>query len=162
MFLHKLLRPMTGRFSVFALTFASVFMLAGCGGGYLLQGKAVSGDFASVMFLPADDEMLASTGVGKARLTVYRDAGRPNQSLVATGISDGRGGVSISLDAFGAGWMQEQWLIEVVKPGFETIESIVTLPPAEQGMQMLIIMSPGQSLPPRGLDTLWDEAERYR
>jgi hypothetical protein len=137
-------------------------LLAGCAGGYALQGKVVEGDFAGVFFVDGDDEQLDEPGLGGARIEIYRDPDRPNRSLAATGRSDSRGEIDMTLDAFGAGWMDEQWLIEVIKPGFETVQQMVHLPSAGKKRRMLIMLSPGVSIQPEPREDLWEEYERYR
>jgi hypothetical protein len=143
-------------------TVAGLCMLGGCGDPYVLRGKAISGGYGSVLFVGPDDAQLAELGLAAVSISVYRDANRPNQSLFATGRSDGVGEINIPLKGFGVGWMEEQWLIEVMKPGYETLQSVVTLPPAKHDRRILIMLVPGLSVPPKQAEDLWGEYERYR
>ena len=143
-------------------TVAGLCMLGGCGEPYVLRGKAISGGYGSLLFVGPDDEQLGQPGLAAASISIYRDANRPNQSLFATGRSDGLGEISIPLKGFGVGWMEEQWLVEVTKPGYETLQSVVTLPPAKHDRRILITLIPGLSVPPKQAEDLWEEYERYR
>ena len=105
---------------------------------------------------------LEKEGVGDVSISVYRDATQLNQRLVATGRSDARGGIAIAIDEFGAGWMQEQWMIQAYRPGYEAIESLVTFPQAKENMRMLVILTEGWSPPPQEPEDLWEEYRKYR
>ncbi|MHC4414207.1 MAG: hypothetical protein ACYS0G_02865, partial [Planctomycetota bacterium] len=80
---------------------------------------------------------------------------------VAAGLSDLSGRFSIPLDAFGAGWMDEQWRISASKPGFRSADSVLRLAPKKANMQLLIILAPGFSEDPREED-LMEDYERFR
>jgi len=139
--------------------------LVGCGtlGSYALEGKVVPGGMGMIGFVDEDDEQLRESGVGQATINVYRDGGKPNQRLVATGRSDRTGWVEISLDAFGAGWMEERWLIEVTRVGYETSGALVELPGKREGKRLLVVLMPGVSLPAEGRrEDLWGEYERFK
>ena len=144
------------------LAMANLGILVGCGKPYVLQGKAISGGYGSIMFVPADDAQLTEPGVAYAGISIYRDANQLNQKLFATGRSDGLGEISIPLEGFGVGWMEEQWLIEVKKVGYETVQSVVTLPSAKQDLRILITLPPGIAIPAKQPEDLWEEYERYR
>jgi hypothetical protein len=146
-------------FALLALT-----QLVGCTGltTYTLSGRAVVGDFGEVVFVDPTDEELGGDPIGHAQISIHRDAGEMNQQLVAQGRTDGRGYFEIDLDAFGAGWMIEKWLIQVRKGGFLTVEQMVTFPSAYKDKRMLIVMTPGRSVEPRPNQDLWEEYERYR
>ncbi|MDY7108317.1 MAG: hypothetical protein SYC29_06735 [Planctomycetota bacterium] len=141
---------------------ACVCVLSGCGSPYTLRGKAIDGGYGSIAFVEADDAQLGEPGVAGARIAVYRDGDRPNQALFATGRTDGRGGISIPLEGFGVGWMEEQWLIEVTRQGYETVRSVVTLPSAKRDLRLLITLTPGLSTPGEKGEDLWEEYKRYR
>jgi hypothetical protein len=150
------------RLVCFLLTIVSMCFLAGCGGPYVIQGKAVEGAYSTLQFVTADDEQLAEAGVPFANISVYRDATRPNERLVTTGRSDGEGMIRIPVNEFGAGWMIEQWRIEVVRAGYETTQAVLTLPPAGEDRRLLIVLGPGVSVPPRKAEDLWEEYERFK
>jgi hypothetical protein len=136
--------------------------LAGCSTKYPITGRAVAGEFGAAMFVSADDELLELPGLAYAEIRIYRDPTKPNRQQVAAGRTGPRGEIDMMLTKFGAGWMIEQWAIQVVKPGYETVESLVTLPKKKDLKQLLIVMPRGVSIPPASQDSLWDEADRYR
>ena len=131
-------------------------------GGYVLQGKAIEGDYSTMTFVGVDDSQLGALPVAYANISVYRDAGEPNQRLVATGRTDGAGAIHIPINEFGTGWMEETWLIQVVKPGFETMEMPLSFPRDWRKHRLLVIMRAGMSTQPKSSNELWEEYERYR
>jgi hypothetical protein len=138
-------------------------VLAGCGETYTLRGRVVSGMSPYVSFVPADDATLTSNaGVAHASISVYRDPDKPNRALAAKGRSDARGNITIPIKSFGVGWMAEQWLIQVVSPGFETHEELITMPSAKDELKTLIVLTRGYSVAPKPEEDLIDEYERFR
>lgn len=146
------------------LAAAAWLSLSGCGGGYVLRGRVVDGGFSSVVFVDREDRQLgaAGTGIPLARIAVFRDPGRLDRSLVATGLSDPGGSFAIPLSVFGAGWMDEVWLIQVICPDFETLESMVRLPTSGADARALIVLRPGVSIVPPVRDDFREQAERFR
>jgi hypothetical protein len=140
----------------------ALLLLGGCGNTYTMSGKVISGSYSTAEFVGPEHEQLAEAGIAYANITLYRDAGKPNMRVVATGRSNGKGQVSIPVGEFGAGWMVERWLLQVVKPGYETLDMEIVLPRAKDQRQLLVILTPGLSLPPKTPDDLWSEYERYR
>ena len=138
------------------------FLPIGCHSSYTLRGRAVEGEFSMLDFVGPHDEMLASPGIANAEVRIWRDPTRPNRSLVATERSRSDGGIAIPLSAFGAGWMEEQWLIEVVRPGYDTVSQLVTLPSPGSDERLLVILAEGASVQPTMPENLWEEYERYR
>ena len=127
-------------FNVAILTFAA--LMVGCG-GLTLQGKVVTDDFSSMTFVSPADPRLSEPGLSGAKLSIIRDPGRLNREVVATASSDGSGKFTIDLDVFGAGWMQERWLIEVVRPGHQTATLNTALDKDHQNRRLLITLGRG-------------------
>jgi hypothetical protein len=153
-------RRMTVRFALLAVVIAG---LAGCATSYALRGKVVEGSFAAAEFVDEGHEQLEQAGLAYASISIYRDPTQPNVRLVASGRTNGRGEFDIPINEFGTGWMVEQWLVQIVKPGYETLESMLPFPSAGKKKQLLIVLTPGLSLPPRPpRENLWGEAEHYR
>lgn len=139
--------------------------LTGCGGGYVIRGKVVESDFNAIWFVGEGDETFDEAGIPNATVSVYRDGGKPNQRLISTGRSNAAGEFEVSLegfDSFGAGWMIEQWLVMVERPGYRTSESILELPEKKSGQRLVVFMAPGHSAPSEQTESLWDEYERYK
>ena len=141
---------------------AWTFLLTGCGGGYVITGRVVEGGFGSAQFVKADDAELVEPGLPHASISVYRDANRPNQRLITKGRTNEHGMIEIPINEFGAGWMQETWLIEVVKHGYETVQTVIELPSSGKDMRLLVVLAPGVSVPPKKAEDLWEEYERFK
>jgi hypothetical protein len=138
--------------------------LTACGGNYALRGKVVAGGYGNVIFLEPGDANFEAEGLAGARVSVYRDPHKPNRARVARGRSGPGGEIDLPIGAFGAGFLEEEWLIEVIRPGFSTLETLVTLPAAGDDRLALIMLMPGASTAP-GTETsedLWEQVERYR
>lgn len=140
-------------------------MLSACGGPYVIQGKVIEADMTSIWFVQPSDDDLDQPGVANATVSIYRDGGRPNQRLIATGRSNQQGEFTVPLegmDSFGAGWMVEQWLVQVTRPGYQTVEAILEFPDRKSGESLLVLLSPGYSPPSQQSESLWDEYERFK
>lgn len=125
------------------LIMAGVLGLAG-GCGYSIQGRVIAGSYSTMGFVGSDDPGLAKSGVDAVRITLERDPTKPNRAMVAEIVSGPDGRFSLPVDAFGAGWMDEEWLIRASRPGYEAVESILRLPSGKQ--RLLIRLSPGNSV----------------
>lgn len=119
-----------------------VCLASGC--GYSIQGRVITGSYSSMGFVGSDDPGLAKTGVDAVRITLERDPTKPNRAMIAEIVSGPDGRFSLPVDAFGAGWMDEEWLIRASRPGYEAVESILRLPSGKQ--RLLIRLSPGNSV----------------
>jgi len=138
-------------------------LLSGCG-GYQINGIVVRGDFGEATFTESGAiSRDTREPIAGAEIRLHRDAGRPNQQLVASGRSDESGRIHLRVDQFGAGWMTEQWLIQVIRRGYETVERVVTLPASSRRQDLIVTMREGISQSPGGsrADPLADY-ERFR
>lgn len=145
---------------MFTLAFASVCM-TGCG-TYTLHGKVVEGFDTGILVVSADDARLGETGVRQVRITIHRDPGSLAQSIVATGSSGPDGTFAIELPAFGAGWMDEVWLIETSRPDYRNVNQTIRLPASSKRNRLLITVAPGRAAPGGQRDDLMEEFRRYR
>lgn len=148
----------------FAALGISVFMLGGAGcGGPMLEGKVVLGSVAGAEFVAEGDPALNQPGLAGASIVVIRDPGRPNSETVARTSSRADGTFRISVDAFGAGWMSEEWQIVASKPGDATSEYRGPLP--RTGDRLLFMLMPGTYDPNVGVrsrDRLMQDIDAYR
>lgn len=140
---------------------SALVFTSGCG-AYQLRGKVIEGFENAVLVVPADDPRLEEDGVRDVRIRIYRDPGRLSRELIATDSSMPDGTFSIELPAFGAGWMDEQWLIETQRSDYRNTSETVRLPASTKRSRVLIMVAPGRSTPIQERDNLWDEYERYR
>ncbi|MEE2681143.1 MAG: hypothetical protein VX641_02100 [Planctomycetota bacterium] len=100
-----------------------------------------------------------SNSIPGARIELVRDPRSLGRKVVARATSDHEGRFSMEIDAFGAGWMKEEWLFRCTHPGFPMVELFDSLPPLDDSMMLLIDMGSGAGFPQH--ETV-DEQERIR
>jgi len=143
--------------AVIAIT--GTVLLASC--APTVRGRAIEGGFISVCAVRSDDgQLLSGIPVPGAQINVYRDPQSLGAELVATGFTDSSGNFTVKVSEFGAGWMDEVWLIEMVKPGFMTASAELRLPDSDD--RVLIVTMPGRSEPGRNNDRYQDMLDQYR
>ncbi len=138
-----------------------VIALSGCG-GYVLRGKVVRGITTDAYLVSADDSRLNDEGVSDVKIVVWRDPNRLNRQRVADGRSGPDGSFTIPIREFGAGWMEEQWMIEIFRTGYQTGSATMTLPGSPSKTPLIVTIAPGPSSPLQAPDPLMDQYERYR
>lgn len=145
--------------------------LGGCNAG-TLTGRVMTGDSSYIQWVNAGSAPFGNEPVGGAAITVTRDPLSPGRQVVASGVSQADGTFSFTVDALGAGWTDEPWLIVAERRGAGRAEYLGRL---EGGRSLLILLAPGTERG-RGTNDLWngdvgtmptgsqlmDEAKRYR
>ena len=149
------------RLAAFVLITTMLFSLTGCG-GYVLRGKVVEGMTTGAYLTTSDSNRLDDVGVGDVRIVVWRDPDRLNRTRVAEGRSGPDGTFAIPIREFGVGWMEEQWMIEVHRVGYQTGRSTLTLPTSPSRNPLIITVAPGTTTPLDPVNPLMDDYERYR
>lgn len=125
---------------------ALVAVLSGC--GYHLSGRVVEGGFDSVDMLPRSQaEDAGGAPVVGAMVELYRDPQTPKRKLVGTARTDDRGEFTIVLQDFGAGWMEERWLVRIRRNGYKGAEQSIELPGSPDGWRMLGTLTRGRAVP---------------
>ena len=138
-------------------------LLTGCQSGYTLTGRAVESSYGDAGFVSRDNQLIVDApGIPGARVRVYRNPDRGDRELVASGRSDLDGSINLPVSAFGAGWMQEQWEIEVFCNGFETVTSRVTFPRSSGSRWLLVTMRKGRAIEPLPADPAWEQYEQFK
>ncbi len=132
----------------------------GCS-SYVIRGTVIHGVYSDMSFVEPDDPRLKETPVSGVRVSVERDPDKLSRSLAGTDLSDTNGRFAVHVDAFGAGWMDEQWLIHAFKPGYSTASAMHELRPRHKEMRLLVTMTPGASSNPIQ-DDLIEQYERYK
>ena len=115
----------------------------GCSESNKLQGRVVDAGYPGARFVPQASIQTAGssiTGVPGARIELVRDPRSLGRQVVARATSDHEGRFSMDVDAFGAGWMKEEWLFRCTHPGFPMVELFDSLPPLDDTMLLLIDM----------------------
>jgi hypothetical protein len=147
--------------SLILVTVLSAFG-GGCGGP-VLEGKVVLGSMSGAELVAEGDPALKQPGLAGASIVVIRDPGRPNAETVARSASRADGTFRIPVEAFGAGWMSEEWQVIASKPGDATSEYRGPLP--LPGDRMLFMLVPGTFDPSAGVrsrDRLMQDIDAYR
>lgn len=138
----------------FVVFLASALCLAGC--AHRVEGRVVAGDASFVTVVSADDPRLSAPGIGGVRISFTRDPLRLNRELVASGVSGPEGEISIPIDAVGAGWLEEQWLVQAVRSDRGAAEGLLSLPRGDR--RLLIMLAPGHPSEIRALERSWRES----
>lgn len=146
--------------SIIALAFMSG-LLSACG-SYTLRGKVVEGFDSGIYVVSANYPRLGEPGVRQVRISVHRDPGSLAQTVIASDSSGPDGTFAIELPAFGAGWMDERWLIQTSRPDYRNASETVRLPANTNRNRLLIIVAPGRAVPAEQRDDLWEEYRRFR
>jgi len=122
---------------------------------YYIHGRAVRGDFTSAAFVDPGDTRLQGEGLSGVEVYLIRDPDRGDRSIVARVQSDDRGEFVMPVNAYGAGWMIEQWEIHTYRPGFQSVQSIMTLPKPKEDRALLLTLGRGiAQRPPMDEDLL--------
>lgn len=150
------------RVMIVVLMMGTGLLMTGCSSGYVLQGKAIRGDYSSVSFVHHEDSRLLEPGVTDVKVYLIRDPSSLGRELVAIASSDDRGNFILSVNTFGAGWMVEQWLVHTYRPGSQSAESILTLPDKKSNLKLLITLGPGVAVMPKLPDELLRQYEKYK
>lgn len=141
-----------------------VLMLAlpACG-GYTLRGKVIRGDFNDIQLVHETDPRVHAMAPGllNAEILVKRDPNTLNTKLVGRTRSGSDGNFSLSISEFGAGWMDEQWLVQAVLSGYQNTETVLKLPSSRK-WRLLIIMSPGTSTPSDTSRDFMEDFQQFR
>lgn len=125
---------------------ALVAVLSGC--GYHLSGRVVEGGFDGIDMLPRSQaEDVAGAPVAGAMVELYRDPQSPKRKLVGTARTDDRGDFTMVLQDFGAGWMEERWLVRIRRNGFKGAEQSIELPGSPDGWRMVGTLTRGRAVP---------------
>jgi len=139
-----------------------IVLLSGCGGGYVLRGKVIESNTNAITTVDRKDSRMDQQGLGNVQIRVYRDPGRLSQELAASGVSGPDGTFAIPINAFGAGWMDESWLIQTYRDGYSNAETIKRLPGNTNRRPVLIMLRRGDATPFRQREDLLEEMERFR
>ncbi len=155
---------MSNRILLFLLGLMILLTLTGCSGSgsYVIQGRAIRGEFTSVSFVQAHDRRLQEPGVSNVAVSLYREPNSLGRELTAQAHTDDRGDLSMPVDVFGAGWLVEQWLIHTYRPGYQSASTLVTLPKAKQDLRLLITLGPGLAERPPRSDELIRQLEHFK
>lgn len=137
-------------------------VLAGCE-SYAMRGHVIRGEVSYVEIVSADDARLDLPGLAGARVGAHLDPSRLNRKFLGETISDSNGDFSLSIDEFGAGWLEYDISVVGYRNGYMGVEQFFRMPAKEK--RLLVILAPGTDPEPpsfRERESLFDEADRYR
>ena len=120
--------------------------MSGCSSSSQLKGRVIDAGFPGARFVQQSDyEMntLPGNGISGARIELVRDPRSLGRQVVARATSDYEGNFSMDIDAFGAGWMKEEWLFRCTHPSFPMVELFDSLPSLNKPVLLLIDMGVG-------------------
>lgn len=147
---------------ILGTTLALAALSAGGCGTYTLQGKVIQGNVSSIEIVHKMDERLHAKGVANAEVLVRRDPKGLNMHLAGKDRSSATGDFAIRINEFGAGWMEEQWLVQSAAAGHRNTESLTKLPPQGNKWMLLITLAPGQTSPLELTDGWQEDLSRFR
>ena len=154
-------RPSVATTPSAVLAFMGVLLLAGC--GYRLDGKVVDG-FGGVSIGRTDDPDARKSGIGGATVELVREPDTMNRTVAARATSDASGRFTLDVGGFGAGWMEERWLVRIRRNGFKGVEQSVELPGSPDGWRVVGTMTRGRAVPfsdPESGSTLRRQADSF-
>ena len=135
-------------FLIWCLPVLNLMLLGGCGSERdMLHGRVLSAYQSGARFVDAaqlEDGMIRGEAIPGARVELVRDPRSLRREVVADATTDHNGDFSMKVDAFGAGWMSEEWLVRCVHPGYPMVELFESLPTLD-GSQVLLIDMSGSS-----------------
>ena len=155
-------------FSSFPLRVASLMfllcgLLVGCSSGQGLAGRVVNAQSPGGRLVKtADNDPLSIPGrrVSGATIELIRDPKSMNRRVISRTQSGSDGTFVLDVDAFGAGWMVEEWLFRCSHPRNKTIEFFGKMPSNLSNFLLIFDMTPGTSSP--GIPDMDAERERMR
>tara|TARA_B100001059_G_C17713411_1_gene516699 strand:- start:192 stop:686 length:495 start_codon:yes stop_codon:yes gene_type:complete len=138
-------------------------VLMGCSSGQGLAGRVVNAQSPGGRLVKtADNDPLSIPGrrISGATIELIRDPKSMNRRVVARTQSRSDGTFVLDVDAFGAGWMVEEWLFRCSHPRNKTIEFFGEMPSNLSNFLLIFDMTSGAPAP--GIDDMDAERERMR
>lgn len=146
------------------LAIASVLMIAfalpGC--GYTLTGKVLRGDASGVDLIHDIDQRHKQQGLANVEVVVRRNPKDARPELVGRTRTDAAGNFSMNIKEFGAGWMEEQWLVQARLAGYQNASTVMKLPAKNSKWGLLITLAPGTATPLDAQEEIIEDLERFK
>ncbi len=134
----------------------SIVPLIGCG-AYTLEGRAVVGAYSGIELVDPDDPRLSGTGSAGMTVEIVRDPESLSRRIASRATSDGTGAIRLVISDFGAGFLEEDWELRVLRSGSEFAADRITLPFNPGDKRILVTVRPGDG---RSRNSLSTESER--
>lgn len=151
--------------SLRVLTCSTLLMVfcVGCSQKNRVEGRVIKSDFPGIQFIHeagGNPDLIEGFGIGGARIEVVRDPRSLGRKVVASAMSGADGSFVLTVDAFGAGWMDEEWLFRCSHPNYPIVEMFGDMPTLGEGSVMEVRF--GRPGPPGSGRQPIDEQERIR
>ena len=158
---------MTRRLFAFMRSFSWVVMLLCvtawlCGCGYTLRGKVVRGETSAVEIVHEIDPRYKVSGINGAEVIVRRDPKSINPEMVGRDRSGSEGEFTIRIGEFGAGWMEEEWLVQARLTGFQNASALTKFPEKGSKWRLLITLAPGTAAPLDAREEIQQDIEKFK
>lgn len=147
----------SSRFRVALATLGFLLLSLGGCSDYVLKGRTVMGDYSTVELVEPDDPRLDDSAVPGVTIEVVRDPMSLGRKTVARATSGGSGAVQVSIGEFGAGFLDEQWEVRVVKNDAEFASNSFKLPFDPESKRILVVIRRGDG---KARNSLGVEAEK--
>lgn len=141
---------------VFTVLGVLLLALGGCG-GYVLEGRTVMGEYSTVELVEPDDPRLGDSPIPGVTVEVVRDPMSLGRKTVARGTSGGTGSIKIAIGEFGAGFLDEQWELRVVRNDADFATNTIKLPFDPESKRLLVVIRRGDG---KARNSLGVEAEK--
>ena len=145
------------------LVFLLCGLLIGCSSGKGLAGRVVNGQAPGgrlVKTADVDPLSIPGRGIAGATIELIRDPRSMNRRVVSRTRSGSDGSFVLEVDAFGAGWMVEEWLFRCTHPRNKTLELVHEMPSNLSDFLLVLDMTSGAPEP--GIGDMEAERERMR
>lgn len=139
---------------------ACLGVASGC--GYSLRGKVVQGPVSGVEIVHETDQRLDGPGLANTEVLVRRDPESLRPHLVGQARTNSAGEFTMRIAEFGAGWMQELWLVQSTLSGHQNAHQLIKLPGKSSRSRLLITLAPGTATPVDQKGDYMQDFEQFR
>lgn len=114
-------------------------LLGGC--DYTIRGRVVQSDMSIVQWVP-EGSPLPGAPVQGATVSIVRDPNGMSPTTAGQTTTGADGSFALKVDGFGAGWMEEVWLIRASRQRVGVAEAIERLPGSPGGQWLILSLAP--------------------
>jgi len=136
--------------------------LAGC--GHTIMGRVIEGDASKVELVHESEPRLrtAGAGVNNVEVSIRRDPNSASKQLAGRKRTEATGDFMLGVGGAGAGWLDEQWLLQTYASGYQSTNQLIELPPKSRKWRLLITIPRGTAEPVDDMDQIMREVEQFQ
>ncbi len=123
---------------------AVVSVLGGCG-SYVIEGQVIRDGYPDISFVSSGEKVQSNNSIPAASISIFRDPDSLGREQVGTAKSRTDGTFNLTVDSFGAGFLEEKFSIRAVRNGYDDVEVTLRLPGSPGGKRLIVRMVPGAS-----------------